>query len=522
MRKMGVMLSAFFLTAAASAPIGNLTVVFWYPASQLGGQSLFIRGNSSALSWGAGLPASEVGGDQFAVTIPLQASDYAPNVIAFKALVGDSAWQTGANELVSVPLPASGADAAYTIAAYPWFGSQPGRYEYQRDIYSPQLDNTRDLVIYLPGSYDENPYRLFYASDVLVMHDGQNLLNVSTSTFGCWLIQDTLDPLIYNGTMRDIIVVGVDNAGALRRRQALRAADCTSISLALSTPSLQRPSLTLPCPPNPALPFAGAARTYEYTYDVDPTVGDGGGADLYLDFLEQTVLPFVQTVYRIVPSGRPAIAALPAAAGKTAASTQLPAGSSAAAVAAAPAACDPVPPRWAMLGSSLGGLLSCYAGWTRPDVWSGFVGCMSSSFWWNNESFNNTILKMHAPGVFPPVVAVYLDSGNAGPDDDDFNQTLTVRNRYLGMGWAYGNDTWAPVKAEARPLGYYVDNGGQHNVSSAARVLTYCFPLCSTGLPDAITCFLSHLLLSRPCSPFHLALPRFCRSCTGALASTCP
>lgn len=424
MRKTGVMLSAlsaFALagTAAASAPIGNLTVVFWYPANQLGGQSLFIRGNSSALSWGAGLPASEVGGDQFAVTIPLQASDYAPNVIAFKALVGDSAWQTGANELVSVPLPASGADAEYTIAAYPWFGSQPGRYEYQRDIYSPQLDNTRDLVIYLPGSYDENPYRLFYASDVLVMHDGQNLLNVSTSTFGCWLIQDTLDPLIYNGTMRDIIVVGVDNAGA--------------------------------------------ARTYEYTYDVDPTVGDGGGADLYLDFLEQTVLPFVQTVYRIVPSGRPTAAALFDAAATAAASGQLAAGLSAAAVGDAVAACDPVPPRWAMLGSSLGGLLSCYAGWTRPDVWSGFVGCMSSSFWWNNESFNNTILETHAPGVFPPVVAVYLDSGNAGPDNDDFNQTLTVRNRYLGMGWSYGNDAWAPVEDEARPLGYYVDNGGQHN-----------------------------------------------------------
>ncbi|RYE84066.1 MAG: hypothetical protein EOO65_02880, partial [Methanosarcinales archaeon] len=47
-----------------------------------------------------------------------------------------------------------------------------------------------------------------------------------------------------------------------------------------------------------------------------------------------------------------------------------------------------------MLGSSLGGLLSCYAGWTRPDTY-GFAGCMSSSFWWNNQDFNNTIIPMH-------------------------------------------------------------------------------------------------------------------------------
>lgn len=259
---------------------------------------------------------------------------------------------------------------------------------------------------------------------------------------------------------------------------------------------------------------------------MDPTVGDGGGADLYLDFLEQTVLPFVQTAYRIVPSGRPSIAAQPTNAAATASEQR---GSTA--TAAIDAACDPVPPRWAMLGSSLGGLLSCYAGWTRPDVWSGFVGCMSSSFWWNNESFNNTILETHAPGVFPPVVAVYLDSGNAGPDNDDFNQTLTVRNRFLGMGWSYGNDSWAPVEAEARPLGYYVDNGGQHNVS----VVSPHVVLSQSNIqPHSRRCSLvfclcaGNCLTAAPPPPFHASAvsrlhhPARCRSCTGARASTCP
>ena len=35
--------------------------------------------------------------------------------------------------------------------------------------------------------------------------------------------------------------------------------------------------------------------------------------------------------------------------------------------------------RWGMAGSSLGGLITCYAAWTRPTVWGSFAACMSSS-----------------------------------------------------------------------------------------------------------------------------------------------
>jgi predicted alpha/beta superfamily hydrolase len=97
-------------------------------------------------------------------------------------------------------------------------------------------------------------------------------------------------------------------------------------------------------------------RTYELTYSVDPTVGTGGGLDFYLDFIEQTLIPLVEVGYRITGTGR-----------------------------------------WGILGSSLGGLASCYAGWTRPDLYW-MAGCMSSSFWWNNEDFNNTILPQRNSG----------------------------------------------------------------------------------------------------------------------------
>lgn len=86
-----------------------------------------------------------------------------------------------------------------------------------------------------------------------------------------------------------------------------------------------------------------------------------------------------------------------------------------------------------ILGSSLGGLISCYAGknlicidivmpinsflvWTRSKVYSK-GGCMSSSFWWNNEDFNNQILVNHpTPNNH---VTIYIDSGDSGNDNDD-------------------------------------------------------------------------------------------------------
>ena len=51
--------------------------------------------------------------------------------------------------------------------------------------------NFRDLVVWVPPSFDENMYAQF---PVLLMHDGQNLFNDSTSFGGrSWRCQDTLN-----------------------------------------------------------------------------------------------------------------------------------------------------------------------------------------------------------------------------------------------------------------------------------------------------------------------------------------
>eukprot|EP00045_Choanoeca_perplexa_P004733 m.40188 g.40188 ORF g.40188 m.40188 type:complete len:372 (+) comp12731_c1_seq1:847-1962(+) len=157
-----------------------------------------------------------------------------------------------------------------------------------------------------------------------------------------------------------------------------------------------------------------AKRIAEYTYSTDPEFPSpqSGEGQHYLDWLEQHALPkVVADGWRI----------------------------------------DARPGQLRMFGSSLGGLLSCYACYTRPTIWAQCV-CMSSSFWWNDEDFHRVI--QHQPP--PPSSSIfYVDSGNTGPDNDDFNQTLTVRKRFQELGWRLGDN-----------LGYYVMDGGSHNEAS--------------------------------------------------------
>ena len=201
-----------------------------------------------------------------------------------KVLVNDSVWSLGCN----MHSPSGARD----VLLHPWFYSTTGHYEYIRDVHSPQLGNSRDIVVYLPPSYTENTLKS--VSNVLVMHDGQNLFNETTSAFGCWHCDLTADANIMGGAVEELAIVGVDNT---------------------------------------------VDRTNELTYSFDASQGCGGKGDHYLDFVEQTVLAAVRARFRIADD---------------------------AAV--------------AMAGSSLGGLITCYAAVTRPTLWAS-AACMSSSFW---------------------------------------------------------------------------------------------------------------------------------------------
>lgn len=240
--------------------------------------------------------------------------------------------------------------------------------------------------MYYPPSYAENTLKRY---PLLVMHDGQNLFNDSTSFLGvAWHCQDTVDELVNEGAMQEIVIVGLYNT---------------------------------------------LDRMNEYTYSYDPSEQVGGKGDLYLDFIEQQVLPLAEKSLRVDNTGVGIMGARARARAR--------------AVRGAPVlTCARA------AGSSLGGLISCYAGYTRPSVYA-IAGCMSSSFWWNSEDFLGTVVKQH-PTPAPTGLHVYLDSGNTGPGNDSVTQTIDVRDFLTSPagGFVLNRDVF-----------YYLDDGGQHN-----------------------------------------------------------
>ncbi len=127
-----------------------------------------------------------------------------------------------------------------------------GQFRKHQQFRSRFLRNLRDLIVYLPPGYDEQPQRRF---PVLYLQDGQNLFDGSTSFIPGmdWHLGQTADSLISSGLVQPIIIVGIYNAGK--------------------------------------------ARVREYTPTKVPRLG-GGRADRFAKFLVEEVLPFAQKEYR--------------------------------------------------------------------------------------------------------------------------------------------------------------------------------------------------------------------------------
>lgn len=160
-------------------------------------------------------------------------------------------------------------------------------------FYMPQLNRNRRIWIYLPQSYTTTKKNY----PVLYMHDGQNLFDNATSGFGEWGIDEALDTL--EKQVGEMIVVAVDHAGE--------------------------------------------KRINEYApFDTDQ-FGKGEG-DAYVDFLVQTLIPYINNHYRTKKSAR----------------------------------------FTAIAGSSMGGLISYYALLKYPNRF-GAAGVFSPAFWVNPQ-----------------------------------------------------------------------------------------------------------------------------------------
>ncbi len=121
-----------------------------------------------------------------------------------------------------------------------------GEVRYHRDFYSPQLDNRREIIIWLPPSYSSENSKYY---PVLYAHEGQNIFTSGNSLSGEeWGLDETATGLIEAGEIEEILIVGIANT---------------------------------------------ADRTAEYS---PVLIGN-----LYSDFLIHTVKPFIDANYRTRP-----------------------------------------------------------------------------------------------------------------------------------------------------------------------------------------------------------------------------
>lgn len=190
-------------------------------------------------------------------------------------------------------------------------------------FYMPQFDRSRRIWIYLPPDYETSGKNY----PVLYMHDGQNLFDAATSFAGEWQVDESMNAMVKNGVLASI-VVGIDNGGA--------------------------------------------KRIEEYTPWRNPNYG-GGQGDVYLQFLVETLKPYIDAKYRTLPDRE----------------------------------------NTAIAGSSLGGLISWYAGMKYQDVF-GKIGVFSPSFWFSDSCY---VLAAETPQQFETRF-YFVAGGKEGSDNE--------------------------------------------------------------------------------------------------------
>lgn len=197
-------------------------------------------------------------------------------------------------------------------------------------IDAPQLGGSKKIWLYLPAEYATSKRKY----PVIYMHDAQNLFDAKTSFAGEWNIDEKLDSL-----KAPVIVVGIENTD--HRKDELS-------------------------------PFP------------HPKHGGGNGNN-YLDFLVQTLKPYIDQHYRTKPDSK----------------------------------------YTSMMGSSLGGMFTFYALLKYPKVF-GKGAVFSPAFWFNRNELVETLNKTRKSNA----KIYFLHGDNEGDPDmiPDMNQMENLLN----------------------------------------------------------------------------------------------
>jgi predicted alpha/beta superfamily hydrolase len=100
----------------------------------------------------------------------------------------------------------------------------------------------------------------------------------------------------------------------------------------------------------------------------------------------------------------------------------------------------PGPTTTAVMGSSLGGVVSFYLGWQWPDVF-GKIACLSSTFAYRDDLLERVSAEPKRK------IQIYLDSGWPG---DNYEATRSMRDRLIWKGYRPGSELFYLAFPEAK------------------------------------------------------------------------
>jgi predicted alpha/beta superfamily hydrolase len=228
-----------------------------------------------------------------------------------------------------------------------------GKARYHKKFYSRFLDNERDIIVWLPPSYNNKNDKRY---PVLYMHDGQNIMDPLTSFAGMdWQVDETVTRLINEKKIQEIIVVGIYN-----------------------TPE----------------------RVGEYS--------DSEKGNKYIQFIIYELKPFIDKSYKTFTDAK----------------------------------------NNAVVGSSMGGLISFLINWKYEDIFFK-SGCLSSSFYYDNEKAIRMVKEYDGP---KKEVKIYIDHGEDGlTTGQKMFSALTEKGYIIGRdidyyyapGAEHREDAWA-------------------------------------------------------------------------------
>ncbi|MDB5133664.1 MAG: Enterochelin esterase [Mucilaginibacter sp.] len=201
-----------------------------------------------------------------------------------------------------------------------------GNIKYYHNFDDHNLKYTRDVMVWLPPSYNRSPNKKY---PVLYVHDGQNVFMPGSIYSGEWRLDEIADSLIKTGATEEFIIVAINNT---------------------------------------------KDRWVEYS-------GTPEGMN-YLKFIVNNLKPFIDKNYRTKPDKN----------------------------------------NTAIMGSSMGGLISFYMVWLYPNVFSK-AACLSSGFAYDEGQL---ISKFAASSKKLPGTRLYLDCG-----DQDLDKYFLIDNEKM-------------------------------------------------------------------------------------------